>query len=445
MIDNKQPKKQTVAQYVVEFLKYEGVQYVFGIPGGQPLSICDAIYDQEDMEFIAPHHENAAAHAADAMGRLTGTPGVCLATTGPGATNLLTGIGGAKRDSSPVIAITANNNKKDILRDDAQDADHNALFRSLTKWTVQINDPEHVHEIMSEAFQTALSGNPGPVHIDSTRDVLQKDMPEKYQVYRNTINRKIPGDVEQLNKIIDIIDNYERPVIWAGNGVKLSQARKELLNLAELLNIPIITTFNGIGAVPTTHDLVFGTRSRMGTMLCDEIISDSDVMLAIGNSLNGPSTSRWKMKIPNKLIQIDIDPTIIGKHYPETLGVWGDAKECLKYIINNSKTTEMKQVNRKKRIEQLKEKYKKWKETRVNVPEYRKESPIKPQSLIETIGNIAPNNTVFSVDAGNPGIWTHLLSIKENNLYMKPVGFGNMAFSLPGAIAAKLTYPERPV
>src|SRR5699024_390020 len=229
------------------------------------------------------------------------------------------------------------------------------------------------------------------------------------------------------------------------NGVKLSQARKELLNLAELLNIPIITTFNGIGAVPTTHDLVFGTRSRMGTMLCDEIISDSDVMLAIGNSLNGPSTSRWKMKIPNKLIQIDIDPTIIGKHYPETLGVWGDAKECLKYIINNSKTTEMKQVNRKKRIEQLKEKYKKWKETRVNVPEYRKESPIKPQSLIETIGNIAPNNTVFSVDAGNPGIWTHLLSIKENKLYMKPVGFVNMAFSLPGEIAAKLTYPERPV
>jgi len=437
--------QKTVARFVVDFLRNEGVRYVFGVPGGQPLAICDAIYDHDDIHFIATRHENAAAHAADAIGRLTGIPGVCLATTGPGATNLITGVGGAFRDSSPVIVITANNNRKDMLRDDAQDADHIALFQSLTKWSVLVSHPDHVHEILSEAFHRATTGNPGPVHIDFTRDVLLQKMPENARPVRRSMRTRILADTEQLGKAIDQLRNFRRPVLWAGNGVKISQARQEALELSEKFPIPVITTFNGIGAVPTTHDNVFGARSRMGSRLADEILAEADLLIAVGNSLNGPSTSRWTVKLPDEIIQIDIDASVIGRHYPNTLGVWGDAKESLNYILRNCSVPDDVMEDRKKWLEQLKERRTVWYQQYVDVPGYADKVPVKPQALIKAIGDHAPEGTIYCIDAGNPGIWSHILKIRESNIYMKPVGFGNMAFSLPAAIAAKLTHPERPV
>jgi len=300
-------KTGKVSQFIAEFLAKEGVKYVYGIPGGQPLNILDAISDRDDIDFIATRHENGAAHAADAVGRLTGIPGVCLATTGPGATNLITGVGGAFQDSSPVIVITANNNRKDMLHDDAQNADHKALFDSLVKWSVLISHPDHVESLLNEAFNIALSGNPGPVHVDFTRDVLSETMTWEENRKPHRSPNRILGDIQALNELKKSLLRAERPVLWVGNGTKLSNAGEEVIKLAEKLSIPVITTFNGIGAVDMGHDQVFGPLSRSGSMLASEIIAEADNLFVIGNSLNGPSTSRWTMKIPKNIYQIDID------------------------------------------------------------------------------------------------------------------------------------------
>lgn len=285
-------KTGSVAEFIVDFLFREGVKTVYGIPGGQPLSILDAIYDRDDIDFVATRHENGAAHAADAVGRISGIPGVCLATTGPGATNLITGVGGAFQDSSPAIVITANNNRKDMLHDDAQDADHIALFESIVKWSVLVSHPDHVEKILNEAFNIALSGNPGPVHIDFTRDVLSEKISWDETLKPHRSNNRILGDLESLEVVKEALINSDKPVFWVGNGTKISDAGEEVIRLAEKFSVPVITTFNGIGAVDMGHEQVFGPLSRMGSLLASEIIAESDALFAIGNSLNGPSTDR---------------------------------------------------------------------------------------------------------------------------------------------------------
>jgi acetolactate synthase I/II/III large subunit len=437
-------KTGKVSEFVVDFFVREGVKTVYGIPGGQPLAILDAIYDRNDIDFVATRHENGAAHAADAVGRLSGIPGVCLATTGPGATNLITGVGGAFQDSSPMIVITANNNRKDMLHDDAQNADHKALFESLVKWSVLISHPEHVESLLNEAFNVALSGNPGPVHVDFTRDVLSETMSwdENTKPHRST--NRILGDIDCLDQFKEALVQSKRPVFWVGNGAKISRAGEEIVHLAEKLSIPIVTTFNGITAVDMSHTQVFGPLSRSGSMLGAEILAEADTLFAIGNSLNGPSTGRWTMKMPEQIYQIDIDPTMLGRHYPNTVGVWGDVKVCLKYILGqlgditpSSSQTEW--------LEHCQNKYTTWFEEYVKPFHDNEASPVYPQTVVQAIADVADDNAVFSVDAGNPGIWTHIMPIKKDQFYMKPVGFGNMAFSIPAAIAAKLEKPDRQV
>ncbi|MFZ4451243.1 thiamine pyrophosphate-binding protein [Salibacterium aidingense] len=435
-------KQGKVAEFVAEFLSKQGVRNVYGIPGGQPLTICDAIYDRDDIDFIATRHENGAAHAADATGRLTGIPGVCLATTGPGATNLITGVGGAYRDSSPVIVITANNNRKDMLHDDAQDADHIALFESLVKWSVQISHPDHVVKILNEAFHIATNGNPGPVHLDFTRDVLSEMLEWTEPIQKKENVNKILGDVTALKQLKDKLLSVKKPVIWAGNGVKLSKSGEQVLRLSEKLNIPVVTTFNGIGGVDMTHDHVFGPRSRSGSRLADEIFEEADLLLALGNSLNGPSTSRWNMTLPGEIYQIDIDSDMLGRHYPQTKGIWGDVDVCLAYLL---KELDNDAPNSADWLTACKEKREKWLAEYVTPFKDDDEEFVKPQTLMQALHEVSTDDAIFSVDAGNPGIWSHLLPVKRNQAYMKPVGFGNMAFALPGAIASKKEAPGRQV
>lgn len=437
-------KTGKVAEFVVDFLAKEGVNFVYGIPGGQPLSILDAIYERDDIDFINTRHENGAAHAADAVGRLTGVPGVCLATTGPGATNLITGVGGAFQDSSPMIVITANNNRKDMLHDDAQNADHQALFESLVKWSVLISHPDHVKSLLNEAFNIALSGNPGPVHVDFTRDVLSETMTWDDERHGRRSPNRILGDLDALREMKDAMLAAERPVLWVGNGAKLSGAGEAIIKLSEVLSIPVITTFNGIGAVDMGHDHVFGPRSRSGSALASEIIAEADTLFAIGNSLNGPSTSRWTMELPKKIYQIDIDPAMIGRHYPETRGVWGDVKICVEYLLEQ--LVEVTASDQQKEwLNVCYDKRERWAEKYIKPYDNHPASPIYPQTVIKALSDIVAPDAVYAVDAGNPGIWTHILPLKKEQFYMKPVGFGNMAFALPAAIAAKKEQPEREV
>src|SRR4051794_16819391 len=252
----------TGGQLVVETLRALGVQAVFGVPGGQTLSITDAILDQPDIRFVTARHEGAAACMADAVGRMTGRPGVCLATTGPGATNLLTGVGGAFRDSSPVLVLTCNNRLPDLDRDDAQAADHVAIFRPLVKWAKLVSHPSTIVQVLQEAYLRATTGCPGPVLVDFARDAIESSLdsslldavPVGAEVAA-AARERTPGDPERIRAAARLLSEAERPVLWLGNGTKLSDAGEAALALAERMDMPVITTFNGIGAVPTTHPL----------------------------------------------------------------------------------------------------------------------------------------------------------------------------------------------
>ena len=433
------------ARAVVECLKAEGVEFVFGVPGGQTLSIMDVLYETPEIRFITTRDERGAAHMADAYGRITGTPGICLATTGPGATNLITGIGGAMRDSSPVIAITVNNRRKDIGYDDAQDADHVALFQSLTKWSVLVTAPERIPHVMREAFRRALAGCPGPVLVDFSRDTVEDGelefTPAAPLTYRAT--GRVRPDLEDVVRAARGLREARRPVLWVGNGVLISEASAEVLALAEAQQIPVITTFNGIGAVPTVHPLVFGPRSRFGTRLTKEILAEADLLIAVGNSLNAPSTSRWTVKLPARIIQVDIEPTMVGRHYPCEATMVGDAREALLALASAMKSAPIP-AQRTEWVADLQRRRTAWR-AEATPAHFAGKIPIKPQYLVQRVRAMLPESGIIVAGAGNPGIWSHLMDVYEPRTYLKPVGFGNMGIEVPAAIAAKLARPTRHV
>lgn len=437
------------AHAIVRCILEQGIEYVFGVPGGQVLSIVDALYEHKGVTFVAARHECSAASMADGYARVTGRPGICLATTGPGATNLLTGIGGAMRDSVPVIAITGNNRRRDLNRDDAQSADHVNIFKSLVKKSTLVTDPSIVTEVMRDAFRSALSGCPGPVHLDFTRDVLEEGycnylpyQPDEVMVPPGASGQKI----EIARALTFLLEEAKRPIIWAGRGVTSANAGSELITIAEYIKAPVITTYNGISSVPGDHPLVFGPKSRCGTRLSDSIISESDALLVVGNSLNAVSTSRWELELPKDLVHIDIDPSAIGRYYPCRIGIVGDAKQTLSLMCTSltQKPYSPYASMRDDWVAKLEERRTEW-IAQINDACYSTHVPIKPQFVMAALRKWLPRDAIVAFDAGNVGVWSHLMSFYEPRSYMKPVGYGNMAFALPAGIGAKLAFPDKAV
>jgi acetolactate synthase-1/2/3 large subunit len=448
----------TGGQLVVDTLRAIGVRHVFGVPGGQTLSIMDAIFDQSDMRFVPTRHEGAAACMADAVGRLTHEVGVCLATTGPGATNLLTGVGGALKDSSPVLVITCNNRIGDLGRDDAQAADHVALFRPLTKWATLVADPVSIPRVIHEAAIRATSGCPGPVLLDFARSAVEGTVAYDdaksvgFPAAARSHVRRVPdqrplGDPDVVARSVDLLLEAQRPVLWIGNGAQLSGAKAAVLSLAEALDLPIITTFNALGAVETDHPNVFGPLSRMGTTLGREVLEGSDLVVAIGNSMNAVSTSRWRQKLPDTIVQIDIDAATLGVNYPtRTVGIVGDARSVVSQIAAGIEAAAGRTTmsgSRSTRLRDLAKAKSDW-WARVDDVDMLA-SPMPPTALVKALRQETPDDGILVVDAGNPGVWTHLWRVRRTEAYLKPVGFGNMGFGLPAAIATKLYAGDRPV
>lgn len=449
-----QSEKLTGGQVVVATLEALGIAHVFGIPGGQTLAITDALLDSTKIRFVTTRHEGAAACMADAVGRLTRRPGVCLATTGPGATNLLTGIGGALRDSSPVIVLTCNNFSWDLGRDDAQAADHISIFRPLTKWTKLVTRPSMIHQALIEAYVRACSGCPGPVLVDLTRDavedtILSSDVTIPHNL-REDLEQTLAGrsfsDPDQVATMAEWLSGAQAPVIWLGNGARLAGAGQAAIDLARKLDAAVVTTFNGIGVVPTRDPHVFGPLSRMGTALSSRVMNEADVLLAVGNSLNGPSTGRWSIQLPPRIFQIDTDPSQFGRAYArQTTGVQGDARAVLEQLIAvlPSKLEGAGAETRANRIEMLRATKERWHKDAGALS--GRKGAIDPTHVVSVLRSTTPDDALLIVDAGNPGIWTHLWEVRAPNSYLKPVGFGNMGFALPAAIAAKLTNPQKTV
>ena len=447
----------TGGQLVVRMLASLGIRHVFGVPGGQTLAITDAILDEPLIEFVTVRHEASAAVMADAYGRLTGTPAVCLATTGPGATNLLTGVGGAMRDSSPCIVITCNNNGENIYKDDAQNADHVAIFRSLTKWSRLVDHGTGIKQAMEEAYVQAMTGNPGPVHLDFARDTIEGTVavPVIAPVHslKSWICHRPVASAASVATAAEAIAAAARPVIWAGNGCARSGAGPAVVTLAEAMRIPVMTTFNGIGVLPTTHPLVFGPLSRMGTSLTSRLLSNADLVIAVGNSLNAISTGRWKLQLP-RVIQVDIDPAVIGRYYGDsTYGLVGDAKatvEELTRILMADDSAAQAARGRVEWVAELQQRESQWWDGQDEASAGAGAGAsafagLSPAEVVRGLRQVTPDDAILIPDAGNPGVWSYLWDIRRSGTYMKPVGFGNMGFAVPAAIAAAVLEPDRPV
>ena len=427
---------------VVEALREQGAKVVFGIPGGQTLGVTDALMDS-GIRFIPVRHEGAAGHAADGYGRLTGEPGYCLATTGPGATNLLTPLGGALRDSSPVIAMVFQNRNSDFMRANAQCADHGAIFASLCKKYIPVHTADAVAWAMREAYRTAVSGRKGPVVVDFFRDAIEEQTCDFEPVDRS--RWAVPADcapsAEAIREAAALVLASKKTVLYAGNGVKAAKAGEALMRLSELLDAPVVTSFNGIASVPGDFANCFGARSRHGSTLTRSILEEADLVLAFGTSLSAVATNRWQLRMEN-LVQFDLEAGRIGQNYPVRLGVTGDLRHALPMLAAELERAGCADPARGAWLTELRGRRDAWRAQVFAGPRADAEaSPAAPAALMAALDAELREGSVFCCDAGNPGAWAHLLTMRRGMRFMKTVNFGNMGFSIPAAEACALAEP----
>jgi acetolactate synthase-1/2/3 large subunit len=428
----------TGAKTLIESLLKEKVEVIFGYPGGSVLPIFDALYEAP-IKFILPRHEQAAAHMADGYARSTGKVGVCMATSGPGATNLTTGIATAYMDSIPIVAITGQVKTFLIGNDAFQEADVTGITRPITKHNYLVKDIKDLTLVIREAFHIASTGRPGPVLIDIPVDVQQQDTefiwPETIEIrsYKPTYF----GHPGQIKKAAKLISQSKKPIIYAGGGIISSGAYLPLRELAEKIKAPVTATLMGLGGFPDTHKLSLGMLGMHGTAYANHAIMEADLIIAVGARFDDRVTGRLDAFAPNaKIIHIDIDPSSISKNIRVDIPIVGDAKNILGELLEQIKkipdTSEWL-----KTIESWKKKY----------PLYYKEGgKIKPQYVIEQIYDITKGEAVITTEVGQNQMWAaQWYKYSHPRTFISSGGLGTMGFGFPAAIGAKVGCPEKQV
>jgi acetolactate synthase-1/2/3 large subunit len=436
--------KKSGAEILLECLKREGVKHVFGYPGGVVLNIFDLLYDQKDIQLILTRHEQGAVHAADGYARVTGRPGVALVTSGPGATNTVTGIATASMDSIPLVVFSGQVPTMLIGNDAFQEADIVGITRPCCKYNYLVSDVDDLASIIREAFHIASSGRPGPVLVDLPKDVTagKTDFTWPEKVELEGYKPKYEGNKWMIKKAAGLIAKSTRPVIVAGGGVVLSGAHKELLELARLTDIPVTTTLMGLGGFPGTHRLFLGMPGMHGTYYANKSIQDSDLLIAIGMRFDDRVTGTTTSFAPHaKIIHIDIDPTSIRKNIRVDIPVVGDVRRVLKELNRVMKEEDKTQWTavRKKWLKQVEA----WKKEHPLAYAYSDEV-IKPQFVVEKIYEITKGNAVITTEVGQNQMWAaQFYKYDRPRQLLTSGGLGTMGYGFPAAIGAQLAAPEK--
>jgi len=431
--------KLSGAQILIECLKREGVELLIGYPGGQVLPIFDKLYDC-DIRFILPRHEQAAAHAADGYARATGKVGVCLATSGPGATNLTTGIANAYMDSIPMVAITGQVKSHLIGNDAFQEADVTGITRPITKHNYLVKDVRELARIIREAFYIASTGRPGPVLIDIPSDIQLQETefiwPESVELrsYKPTYF----GHPGQIKKAVKLISGAKKPLLYIGGGVISSGAAPEIKILAEKIQAPVTWTLMGIGGFPATHKLGLGMLGMHGTAYANHAIMSADVIIAIGARFDDRVTGRIDAFAPGaKVIHIDIDPASISKNVKVDIPIVGDVKNIVGEMLEQMKKTP-NTAEWLKDIEALKKKY---------PLKYGKDGDkIKPQYVVEQIYQATKGEAIITTEVGQNQMWAaQWYQYNHPRSFISSGGLGTMGFGFPAAMGAKLGCSDKVV
>ena len=427
---------------IIESLKNMGVKTIFGYPGGQTIPFYDMLYDA-DIDHILVRHEQAASHAADGFARASGEVGVCLATSGPGATNLVTGIGTAFMDSSPIVAITGQVPTHLIGNDAFQEADIIGITMPIVKHSFQPKDPDLIPSMIKTSFEIASTGRPGPVLIDVPKEVQEGELTRFDDTLIDTpgYNPTVKGNLRQVKKACDLIKEAKKPMILAGAGVIISNACCELKQLAKTINAPVMTSLLGKGAFDETDDLALGMLGMHGRKVSNDYINESDLLIAIGIRFSDRTTGRLDSFAPDtKIIHIDIDPAEIGKNVDVDLPIVGDARNVLSSlnkVLNDYHPS--KEVNdwtdmiKAKKLELL---------PRVTYDDV----PLKPQRVIKEISEVLTPESILTTDVGQNQMWAaHFYNTQKPRKFISSGGLGTMGFGFPAAIGAKVACPDDPV
>ena len=442
-------KKQAVAssekqmmkgsKMLIEALKQEEVEVLFGYPGGAILPTFDEIH-QDGIRHILARHEQGAVHAAEGYARVSKKPGVVVVTSGPGATNVITGIADAMMDSLPLVVFSGQVATSVIGTDAFQESDVMGLTMPITKHNYQVRDVNDLPRIIKEAFHIATTGRPGPVLIDLPKDVSIEtglfDYSQEVNLpgYHPTI---MPNKL-QIRKLVEAVSSAKKPVILAGAGVLHAGASEQLLEYAEQQQIPIASTLLGLGAFPGDHELFLGMAGMHGTYPANMSIYESDLLISIGSRFDDRVTGNLEKFAPSaKIAHIDIDPAEIGKNVETQIPIVADAMEALKELINQNGVKGQNSLWNEE-LKQLKQEY----------PLWYKEDPevIKPQQLIERIYEKTNGEAIVTTDVGQHQMWTaQFFKFKKPNRFVTSGGLGTMGFGFPAAIGAQLAEPKTPV
>ncbi|MDD5072900.1 MAG: biosynthetic-type acetolactate synthase large subunit [Candidatus Omnitrophica bacterium] len=425
--------KMNGAKILVESLKKENVGAIFGYPGGQALPLFDALY-HSDLKFYLVRHEQAAAHAADGYTRATGKPGVCIATSGPGATNLVTGIATAYMDSIPMVAITGQVKTFMIGNDAFQEADIIGITRPITKHNYLVKDVKDLARTVKEAFHIASTGRPGPVLIDLPSDVQLAEAefhyPEKINVrgYKPTYC----GHPGQIKRAVKMVSESKRPVIYAGGGVILSGAAKELKEFAEKINSPVTMTLLGLGSFPGNHELSLGMLGMHGTGYANHAVQNCDLLIAIGARFDDRVTGKIDEFAPHaKVIHIDIDPSAISKSVSVDVPIVGDVKCVLDEFLK---------VVHRPHDKEWTEKILEWKQK--HPLHYKIDDKLRPQYVIQQICEATNGEAIIATDVGQHQMWTaQWYNFMRPRELLSSGGLGTMGYGFPAGIGAKVGKP----
>jgi acetolactate synthase-1/2/3 large subunit len=430
--------KLSGTEIVVECLNKEKVEVVFGIPGGAIMPLYDTIYQKASFVHILTKHEQGAAHAADGYARATGKVGVCFATSGPGATNLVTGLANAYLDSIPLVAFTGQVISPFIGTDAFQEVDITGITIPITKNNYLVMNPGDLAPIIKEAFYLAKSGRPGPVLIDFPKDVQTSEAnfsyPDKIRLdgYQPTLK----GNLNQIKKAALAIKKAKRPVIYAGGGIITSNASEELSNFVKKTNIPITTTLMGLGCFPEENILSLGMLGMHGLFSANTAMSEADVIIALGVRFDDRVIGNAKTFCPDaKFIHVDIDPAEISKNVKVDIPIVGDLKYVLTKLIQ---FVELRQENKwLERIACLKEKY---------PLQYNQDDELRPQYIIEKLYEQTKGDAIVVTDVGQHQMWAaQYYKYNQPRSFITSGGLGTMGFGLPAAIGAQVGCPEKRV
>jgi acetolactate synthase-1/2/3 large subunit len=431
-------KLMTGAEIFVRSLVEEGVQVVFGYPGGAVIGIYDALHDITDIRHILTRHEQGAVHAAEGYAKATGRAGVALVTSGPGATNTVTGIADAYMDSIPIIVFTGQVPLPLIGNDSFQEADIVGITRQITKHNYLVRDVRELTKTIKEAFYVATTGRPGPVLVDLPKDVMAGKTSFEYpkKVNMRSYNPHTEGHMKQIEKAAEMIMKAKRPVLYVGGGAIMSNASEELRKLAHKTRIPVTTTLHGLGSFPENDDLSMGMLGMHGTWYSNAAVHYADLLIAVGARFDDRVTGKFDAFSPeSKKIHIDIDPAAIGKNVPVDVPIVGDVKTILKKLIPL--------VDRLKTEDWLTT-IKNWKEE--HPLRYRNGKLIRQQYVLQRLGELTGGNAVMVTDVGQNQMWAaQFFRYIHPRTHITSGGLGTMGFSLPASVGVAFAGGSLPV